>query len=110
MGARPQRGADSRRSAAGHASCAQCGQPVIKQLVGQRAALNVTADAEPIPAAQAAVLVEPNRLTWCLAALHSGGTELRWRCRHACGHAVVIEHRCAAGVAQYGRRPEGAMW
>lgn len=109
MGARPQRGADSRRSAAGRA-CERCGAPVIKQLVGHRAALNVTADAEPIPLERVAALVEPNRLAWCLAELHGGGLDLRWRCRHDCGHDVVIEHRCPAEAAQYGRRPEGAMW
>jgi hypothetical protein len=74
------------------------------------ASLKVTVDAAPIPLAQALALAEPNRLTWCLAVLHGGGVEVRWRCRVECGHAVVIEHRCPAGVAQYGRRPEGAMW
>lgn len=108
MGARPQRGADSRRSAAGRA-CVQCGAPVIKQLVGHRAALNVIADAEPLPRVQALALVEPNRLAWCLASLHSGGADLRWRCRHDCGHDVVIEHRCPEGTPA-GRRPEGALW
>jgi hypothetical protein len=110
MGARPQRGAGSRRSAAGGAACSRCGTPVIRQLVGQHAGLTVVVDAEPITREQAAVLVEPDRLAWCLAALHSGGSELRWRCRHNCGHGVVIEHRCPTGTAQYGRRPEGALW
>lgn len=91
-------------------SCEQCGRPVLRQRVGQRAALDVTADAQPLPAAEAERLVEPNRLAWCLATLHSGVVDLRWRCRTACGHGVVIEHRCPADVAQYGRRPEGAMW
>jgi hypothetical protein len=108
MGARPQRGADSRRSAAGR-TCERCGAPVIKQLVGHRAALNVIADAEPIGREQVAALVEPNRLAWCLATLHSGGAELRWRCWHDCGHDVVIEHRCPEGTPA-GRRPEGALW
>jgi hypothetical protein len=82
---------------------------VVKQLVGHRAALNVTADVEPIPLAAAAALVEPNRLAWCLVALHGGGTELRWRCRHECGHDAVIEHRCPEGTPA-GRRPEGTLW
>ncbi|MEV7140724.1 hypothetical protein [Streptomyces tauricus] len=110
MGARPQRGADSRRSAAGTRTCIRCATPVIKQLVGHRAALTVIADAEPIPLAQALRLVEPNRLMWCLAVLAGGGTELRWSCRRACGHAHVIEHRCPPEVGEFGRRPEGAMW
>ncbi|MDL5205091.1 hypothetical protein [Streptomyces sp. ALI-76-A] len=83
---------------------------MLKQLVGHRAALNVIAEAEPIPLERVAALIGPNRLAWCLAELHSGGADLRWRCRHDCGHLVVIEHRCPAGAAQYGRRPEGAMW
>lgn len=110
MGARPQGGADSRRSAAGRSTCAQCGAPVLKQLVGQRAALNVTADAEPIPRDEALALQEPNRLVWCLAQLRGGGVELRWRCDTACEHGAVIEHRCPAEARQYGRKPEGAMW
>lgn len=110
MSARPQGGADSRRSAAGPAPCVRCGAAVLKQLVGQRAALNVTADAEPIPAAEAMRLVEPMRLAWCLVRLRSGGLELRWRCRSECDHGTVIEHRCPPEVQQYGRRPEGAMW
>jgi hypothetical protein len=110
MGARPQGGVDSRRSAAGDTACVRCGAPVIKQLVGQRAALNVIADAEPIPLADALRLVEPNRLMWCVAALRSGGRELRWSCRTECQHEHVIEHRCSPEVQEYGRRPEGGLW
>ncbi|MFD5632425.1 hypothetical protein [Streptomyces sp. NPDC127072] len=84
---------------------------MIRQLVGQRAALNVTADAEPIPRAQADALVEPNRLAWCLVGLRSGGVELRWQCRNRkpCQHGAVIQHRCPEGTP-LGRRPEGALW
>lgn len=110
MGARPQRGTGSRRSAAGGSSCVRCASPVIKQLVGQRAALTVIADAGPIPLDEALRMAEPNRLAWCLAALAGGGCELRWSCRTACQHEHVIEHRCPPEVAEYGRRPEGAMW
>lgn len=97
---------------ASHRSCDRCGAAVLRQEVGHRAALKVTADAEPISPAEAAELVEPNRLAWCMAELHSGGWELRWRCRPygACAHGLVIDHRCPAGTAVYGRRPEGAMW
>lgn len=110
MSARPQRGASSRRSAAGATACVRCAAPVIKQLVGQRAALSVIADAEPIPLDEALRMAEPNRLVWCLAALAGGGHELRWACRTGCQHEHVIEHRCPPEVAEYGRRPEGAMW
>jgi len=109
MGARPQSGADSRRSAAGTTTCLRCSAPVIKQLVGRTAALNVVADAEPIPLERVHALIEPNRLAWCLAALHGGGSELRWRCRHECGHDAVIEHRCPVGTPLT-PKPEGALW
>ena len=109
-GARPQKGADSRRHAAGPRPCAHCGTRVLTQLVGQRAALHVTTDAEPIPYEQAMALREPNRLVWCLAIRRSGERELLWRCRTDCGHGAVIEHRCPPEVQAYGRRPEGAMW
>lgn len=109
-GARPQKGADARRTAAGPRPCAHCGARVLTQLVGQRAALKVTADADPIPYEQAMALREPNRLVWCLAVRRGGERELLWRCRTDCGHGAVIEHRCPPEVQQYGRRPEGAMW
>ncbi|MEV7389584.1 hypothetical protein [Streptomyces sp. NPDC091215] len=85
---------------------------MLRQEVGHRAALKVTADADPIPAAEVLALVEPNRLAWCVARLHGGGVELRWHCRglRPCGHEVVIEHRCPAGVREHGRRPEGGLW
>ncbi|NUO43690.1 MAG: hypothetical protein HOV82_16830 [Streptomyces sp.] len=85
---------------------------MLRQLVGHRAALKVTADAEPIPLTTALTLAGPNRLAWCLVRLHSGQAELRWRCRNSrpCGHDVVIEHTCPAEIAQYGRRPEGGLW
>lgn len=110
MGARPRGGADSRRSAAGSRPCEHCGNPVLTQWTRGSASLKVTADAEPIPLAQALALAEPNRLAWCLAVLHGGGVEVRWRCRHECSHSAVIEHRCPAEAQEFGRQPEGAMW
>jgi hypothetical protein len=98
-----QRGAKAR-------TCEQCGTAVLRQLVGHRAALKVTADAISLPAAEALALREPNRLVWCVAELRGGGVELRWRCRTACEHGAVIEHRCPVEARAYGRRPEGAMW
>jgi len=97
---------------ASHRSCDRCGAAVLRQEVGHRAALKVTADAEPILLAKALALREPNRLVWCLVQLCSGDVELRWRCRNRkpCSHGLVIEHRCPAEAAAYGRRPEGAMW
>jgi hypothetical protein len=111
MGVRPRGGADSRRSAAGARACERCGTPVITQLVGHRAALKATADAEPIPLDQALALREPNRLAWCLAPLRSGGAELRWlhTAGARCGLEHVIDHRCPPGTPA-GRRPEGTLW
>lgn len=93
-------------------SCDRCGAPVLRQLVGHSAALKVTADAEPIPLQQALALREPNRLVWCMAQLHGGAVDLRWRCRTTggCKHAAVIEHRCPPEISEYGRRPEGGLW
>ncbi len=108
MGARPQRGADSRRPAAGR-PCERCAAPVITQWTRGTASLKVTADAEPMPLTEALTLAEPNRLAWCLVALRSGGVELRWRCRHACSHGAVIEHRCPEGTPLT-PKPEGALW
>lgn len=93
-------------------SCDRCGGPVLRQEVGHRAALKVTADAVPVPLAEALALVEPNRLAWCLVRLRSGDVDLRWRCRtrRPCGHDVVVEHRCPPGVREFGRKPEGGLW
>ncbi|MFK0124929.1 hypothetical protein ACIQSP_16635 [Streptomyces nigra] len=112
MSARPWGGDNSRRPAAGPRPCEHCGQPVLRQLVGHRAALKVTADAEPLPLDQALALREPNRLVWCLARLHGGDAELRWRCRggEACRHEAVIEHRCPPEIRQFGAKPEGGLW
>jgi hypothetical protein len=71
-------------------------------LVGQRAALDVTADAEPMPAAAAAALREPNRLDWCLRT-SKAGTVLAWADCHRrtgeCDRPHVIDHQCTAPPA-----------
>ena len=91
-GARARGSADSR--------CPACRAPVIKQLVGDRAALDVTADLTPLTPRQQAELREPNRLIWCLRTNAFGARRLLWldpwhppdcpRGDH------VIEHRCTA--------------
>lgn len=100
--------ADSSR--ARRTRCARCGQEVLRQLVGRRAALDVTADDEPLTVAEAEMLREPNRLHWCLRET-STGIGLRWRkdCRAECPHPHVIDHHCPPGTPP-GRRPEGALW
>lgn len=76
-----------------------CGRTVLRQLVGNRAALDVTADADPLTAVQAAALREPNRLDWCVRAT-GGGSVLMWadchRRRADCDRPHVIDHQCNA--------------
>jgi hypothetical protein len=89
MAARP-RGGDTKR-------CPACRVPVIKQLVGDRAALNVTADLEPLSLEQQTQLREPNRLIWCLRSSRTGPGRLAWLTPwHPpdCPHPHVADHRC----------------
>ncbi|MFI0768586.1 hypothetical protein ACH4TQ_27420 [Streptomyces sp. NPDC021218] len=71
----------------------------------------VTADAVRHTAAEAAALVTPDRLAWCLretaagvrlvevvASVHGAG----------CDRPHVVEHECPEGTLP-GRRPEGAL-
>lgn len=79
--------------------CPSCGAPVITQLVGQRAALKVTADLTPLTPEQQRQLREPNRLIFCLRTNSLGHQHLTWLdpwhppdCPH--GRIHVAEHRC----------------
>jgi hypothetical protein len=80
----------------------RCGRTVLRQLVGNRAALDVTADADPMPATAAAKLREPNRLDWCLRTTKAG-PELLWADCHRrtadCDRPHVIDHQCTAPPA-----------
>ncbi|MEU0675439.1 hypothetical protein ABZ330_21610 [Streptomyces sp. NPDC006172] len=77
----------------------RCGRTVLRQLVGNRAALDVTADADELTAAAAAALREPNRLDWCVH-LRKGGPALQWADCHRreaeCTRPHVIDHQCTA--------------
>ncbi|MFE6408192.1 hypothetical protein ACFVOR_14800 [Streptomyces sp. NPDC057837] len=91
MAGRTRGGAPTRR-------CPSCGTPVITQLVGNRAALNVTADLTPLTPDQQRELREPNRLIWCLRTNSLGHQRLLWLdpwhppdCPHG-DH--VADHRC----------------
>ncbi len=81
-----------------------------EEAIDRRAALDVTADDEPLTVAEAEMLREPNCLHWCLRQV-SGGIDLRWRtgCRTDCSHPHVLDHRCPPGTPS-GRRPEGTLW
>lgn len=75
----------------------RCGAPVLRQLVGRRAAANVTADDGPMTAAQADALADENRLAWCLRTI-GGVPDLRWTDgpHTDCLHPHVISHKCTA--------------
>jgi hypothetical protein len=77
----------------------RCGRTVLRQLVGNRAALDVTADADELTAAAAAMLREPNRLDWCVRR-RKDGPDLAWvdRRNHPadCLRPHVIDHQCTA--------------
>lgn len=86
---RPRGGDDSR--------CPACRAPILRQLVGHRAALTVTADLTPLTPAEQAAVREPNRLIWCLHTDSLGNRHLRWLTSwHPpdCPHPHVTEHRC----------------
>lgn len=97
----------------------RCGRTVLRQLVGLRAALDVTADAEPMSAAAAAALREPNRLDWCLRETKAGLTLLWADCRQRsaeCTRPHVIDHQCTTPPAAHRPRasrtapvPEGQL-
>jgi hypothetical protein len=112
MGARPQGGDDSRRSAAGHTSCERCGADIIRQKTGLPWV--VTADAGRLTPDQATKKTTPNRLAWCLRESKWSGMRLVMVLpvfhSPVCMWAHVIEHECPAEVREFGRRPEGAMW
>ncbi|WP_406338232.1 hypothetical protein OG987_13255 [Streptomyces sp. NBC_01620] len=78
--------------------CPSCSAPVLRQLVGDRAALTVTADLRSLTPEQQAAARTPNRLIWCLK---TGGPHsrprLRWTGRSHptdCPHPHVTDHQC----------------
>ncbi|WP_432160744.1 hypothetical protein [Streptomyces sp. NRRL F-5630] len=91
----------SRSSNGARRTRCRCGQTVLRQLVGRRAALDVTADVRELTAAAAAELREPNRLDWCLRH-RADGPDLVWSGpghRAGCPHPHVIDHECTAPAA-----------
>lgn len=98
----------------GSGRCPGCRAPVLRQLVGQRAALNITADLAPLTPEQQAAVREPNRLIWCLR--RSGPNapaRLAWITgSHPadCAHDHVTEHRCPPGTRPGGPKTQGTLW
>lgn len=88
-------------SGARRTRCPRCNLPVFRQLVGQRAALDVTADDERMSLDAAAKSRQPDRLDWCLR-LIGGGFDLRWSgITHSasCPHPHVLDHQCTGPPA-----------
>lgn len=82
--------------------CPACRAPILRQLVGQRAALNVTADLTPLTPIEQAAARTPNRLIWCLVQRPHTPARLRWiGSLHParCPHAHVAEHTCTGHTA-----------
>ncbi|MCX5197193.1 hypothetical protein OOK31_25400 [Streptomyces sp. NBC_00249] len=77
--------------------CPRCRAPILRQLVGQIAALTVTADLRPLTPSEQAAVREPNRLIWCLRGGEHTARRLTWTGRDhpaTCPHPHVTEHRC----------------
>lgn len=82
--------------------CSRCGAAVLCQRVGSNAALDVTADIEPVSREREASLRGPNRLTWCLVTPSWSPPRLRWRCPSystRCDHQIVADHHCTGRQA-----------
>ncbi|MFJ8855143.1 hypothetical protein [Streptomyces sp. NPDC102437] len=88
----------ARRTAPDRTHCPGCRAPILTQLVGNRAALNVTADLRRLTPEQQAEARTPHRLIWCLKTRGPHSTpRLRWIDRwHPpdCPHPHVTEHHC----------------
>lgn len=77
--------------------CPRCRAPILRQWVGQVAALHVVADLRPLTPSEQAAVREPNRLIWCLRGGEHTARRLTWTgLGHpaACPHPHVTEHRC----------------
>lgn len=93
MTRRPGPAAGARRE-----RCPRCGARVLRQLVGPRAALDVTADDQPLTPAHAAAQTTDHRLTWCLTEGRWTGPNLRWvfPAFHPadCPRPHLLDHQC----------------
>ncbi|MEV8032240.1 hypothetical protein [Streptomyces sp. NPDC086182] len=93
-------------------SCERCGTDVLRQRTGLPWV--VTVDLEQLTLEQAAARTTPNRSAWCLRESTWSGMRLVEVLlvfhNSSCPRAHLLEHECPVEAAQYGRRPEGAMW
>lgn len=81
----------------GKSRCPHCAAPILTQLVGDHAALNVVADLRPLTPEQLTAITTPNRLVWCLRDTPHMALKLRWTgTTHPanCPRQHLTEHRC----------------
>jgi hypothetical protein len=85
--------------------CPQCGQAVIRALVGRIAALDIRADPQPLDLASELAARLAGRLTFCLSIRPHLPPRLldrhRWHiAAGTCTHTVVASHQCPGPPAQ----------
>lgn len=93
-------GSRSHKSGAPYLCPRGCGARLLRQSVGHRCALDVTADLRPLTPAEQAQARGPNRLIWCLHESRWSGAQLRWiHPWHPadCPRAHVADHQCPGG-------------
>jgi hypothetical protein len=79
------------------APCPRCGAPTLTARAGRTAALDVTADPQPITAVEEILALLEGRLTWHLITTALGTTRIAWRdhqFRPFDKHPVVQDHLC----------------
>lgn len=85
--------------------CSQCGQSILRALVGRTAGLDIRADPTPIGPLTEVVERLAGRLTFCLAIRPHLPTRLldrdRWHIAGGrCTHIVVAQHHCPGPPAR----------
>ncbi|MEU0691944.1 hypothetical protein [Streptomyces uncialis] len=78
-------------------TCPRCHAPVLTARAGRVAALDVTADPNPVDATGEILARLAGRLTWFLVTSTLGTRRIAWRDPHFAPHhkhPVVADHRC----------------
>lgn len=90
------------QAAADHAkpgTCTRCGKPVLRAHAGRVAALDVTADPEPLTPMQELLARVEGRFTWHLLTTALGHQRITWRTQlhiqaGPARHPVIADHHC----------------
>ncbi|MFE5630632.1 hypothetical protein [Streptomyces sp. NPDC056543] len=78
-----------------HGTCPRCGAPVITARAGRVAALDVTADPQPLDLHGEILARLDGRLTWRLITTTLGIQRIAWRNpQFPSAHPVVADHVC----------------